>query len=225
MKTRKIIAIFPLVILVIFVILSSTGRIRFGYGLGDVFYYGFVYIVFLIYGIYFIIKRKKLDKVNLIFPFIAIIFCIYISLSMTVWRGTEYKWKGDVLAPTRKEIGKQVEERYKKRDQDKLEAKLTSLNEQIKEKPNDYNLRMDKGFFFLKNGKYQLALDEYKIAYEIDPENQIAHMEADYTFGLIIKEYEKKHQADTSKYELKKQIERLKKNYPFGTNTRMPNCS
>jgi hypothetical protein len=209
MKIRKVIVILPLVALSLFVSLSFAGRIAFGHGLGDIVYFGVGWLGFIIYGIYFIVKRKKLARVNLLFPLMAIAFCVWISLEMTIWSGPEARWNGRILSLTEKQ--------RKEITRKKKVTELASLNEQIKKKPNDYDLRMKKGFFLRRNGECQLALDEYKIAYEIDPENERTFREADYAHGLMVWQYEQAYQADTSNYKLKKQIEQLKKNYPFGT--------
>lgn len=205
MKTT--IKIFPLITLIIFSILLTMGRVRFGFGLGDIIYHGLVYIGLVIYGIYYITKKE-----NLIIPILATVLCGYLILTMTIWRGGEYRWNGDILAPTQetKEIRKQI----------KFDKKLTALNKQIELNPDDYNSRIEKGFFLRSNGKFELAIKVFKEAQEIDPKKYRAYWEAGYTFNLMkdfqntISEYEKAFQADTTKLKLKEQINRLKEKHP-----------
>ena len=211
MKMKKIIKILPLIILLILSILLMTGRVRFGFGLGDIVYHGLVYIGLIIYGIYFIVKKEIPQKTNLVFPILSIIFCGYLILTMTIWRGGEYRWNGDVLVPTQKT--------REERKQKEFENRLAELDRQIELNSNDYDLRVEKGFFLRSNGKYELAIEVLKKAQEIAPEKYKAYWEAGYAFSLMndyqntIREYEKAYQADTTKHKLKIQIERLQEKY------------
>lgn len=210
-KIKKIINILPLIILVILSILSITGRLRFGLGLADIIYHGLIYIGLIIYGIYFIAKKEVPERVNLLIPVLSIVFCGYLILSMTIWRGGEYNWNGDILAPTQKtrEIRKQKS----------IEERLVKFEKQIEKNPNDYDLRVEKGFFLRSNGEYELAIKSLKEAQEIDPKKYKAYWEAGYAYSLIkdyqntIREYEKAYQVDTTKQKLKTQIERLKEKH------------
>ncbi|MDB4769090.1 hypothetical protein OAG16_03325 [Saprospiraceae bacterium] len=211
MKMKKAIKILPLIVLAILSVLLMTGRVRFGLGLADIIYHGLIYIGFIIYGIYFIAKKEVSKSINLIFPILSIVFCGYLILSMTIWRGGEYRWNGDILAPTQKT--------REKRKQEKFEKRLAELERQIEKNPKDYDLRVDKGFFLRSNGKYELAIEVLKEAQEIAPENYKAYWEAGYAYSLMkdyentIREYEKAYQADTTKQKLKSQIGRLKEKY------------
>jgi len=211
MKMKKIIKILPLIILLIISILLMTGRVRFGFGLGDIVYHGLVYIGLIIYGIYFIVKKEIPQKTNLIFPILSIIFCGYLILTMTIWRGGEYLWNGDVLVPTQKT--------REERKQKEFENRLAELDRQIELNSNDYDLKVEKGFFLRSNGKYELAIEVLKKAQKIAPEKYKAYWEAGYAFSLMndyqntIREYEKAYQADTTKHKLKIQIERLQEKY------------
>ena len=98
---KQVILILPLVILSILSVFLASGSVRFGHGLGDMIYHGLGYSGLLIYGIYFLwTRRNKAQKKNLIFPIIANLFCGYLILSMTIWRGPEYRWNGDILVPS-----------------------------------------------------------------------------------------------------------------------------
>jgi len=214
MKTIKfmlLLQLIPLIILGILSILLITGRVRFGLGLGDIFYHGLIYIALIIYGIYFFTKKEIPDIMNLIFPIVSIMFCGYLILSMTIWRGGEYRWNGDILVPTHKTSEKRREEKFKQ--------KLAKFDKQIEENPNDYDLRVAKGFYLRSKGKYKLAIEVFKKAQEIKPKNYKAYWEAGYAYGLLddyensIKEYEKAYQIDPTNQQLKTQIEALKKKY------------
>ena len=211
MRIQKSIKILPLIILVALSLLSISGRVRFGLGLGDVVYHGLIYLGLLIYGIFFFITKETPKKRNLIFPIIVIGYCGYLILMMTIWRGVEYRWDGNILAPTQKTREKQKQLVF--------ESKLTEFNNQIKVNPNDYDLRVEKGFFLRSNGKYKLAIEEFTEAQKITPDKYIAYWEAGYAYSLMkdysnaIREYERAYQADTTKDKLKAQIERLKDKY------------
>jgi len=208
---KKIIKILPLIILGILAMLMMSGRARFGAGLGDIFYYGLVYIGLIGYGFYFLTEKEDAEKISLIIPILSIVFCGYLMLKMTIWRDPLYRWNGDILAPTEK-----TRENRKKQ---KFEYRLAEINKQIEVNPEDYDLRVEKGFFLRSNGKYELAIEELKKAQEIAPEKYKAYWEAGYAFWLMkdyqntIREYEKAYQADTTKHNLKAQIEGLKEKY------------
>jgi hypothetical protein len=97
------IKILPLIVLLILSILSISGNIHFRYGLGDIIYHGLIYIGLIVYEIYFIVKKENQESISLIFPILSIVFCGFLILSMTIWRGAEYPWNGDILAPKHKQ--------------------------------------------------------------------------------------------------------------------------
>jgi hypothetical protein len=94
---KQIIKILPLIILIILSILSMKGRLVFGSGLGDILFHGLIHIGLIIYGIYLILKKEKQQNISLIFPILSIVFCGYLILSMTIWRGVEYRWNGNIF--------------------------------------------------------------------------------------------------------------------------------
>ncbi len=97
---REVFQISPLIILGVLCLFLAIGRVRFGYGLADIIYYGLGYLGLIIYGIYFLwAKKSKPQKKGLIFPFLSIVFCSYLLLSMTFWRGPAYSWNGLILVP------------------------------------------------------------------------------------------------------------------------------
>ncbi len=136
---RQIIQILPLIILSVLSVFLASGKVRFGHGFGDILYHGLSYLGLFVYGAYFLWTRKnKLKERNFIFPILANLFCGYLILSMTIWRGHEYRWNGDILVPsmeTRNErkhkrleddlvkSKRQIENKFKE-DKEKLRAHL-----------------------------------------------------------------------------------------------------
>lgn len=211
MKMKKSIKILPLIILAILSILLMTERVRFGLGLADIIYHALIYIGLIIYGIYFIAKKKATENINLIIPVLPIAICGYFILSMTIWRGEEYRWDGDILASTQKTS--------EKRKQKEFDKRIIEFERKVEENPKDYNLRVEMGFYLRNEGEYELALKTLKKAQEINPEKYKAYWEAGYVSSLMkeykntIIEYERAYQTDTTKQKLKKQIEELKQKY------------
>ena len=208
---KKAIKILPLIILAILSVLLITGRVRFGLGLADIIYHGLIYIGLIIYGIYFIAKKEVSDNINLIIPVLSFAICGYLILSMTIWRGGEYRWDGDILAPAQKTI--------EKRKQKEFDRRITEFRRKVEENPNDYNLRVEMGFYLRSEREYELALKTLKKAQVINPEKYRAYWEAGYVYSLMedydntIIEYEKAFQTDPTKQKLKRQIEKLKEKY------------
>ena len=122
---KQVVQVLPLLLLSILAVFLSQGRVRFGHGLGDIVYHGVGYLGLLIYSVYFLWTRKnKTQKINLMFPVLSNVFCAYLILSMTIWRGHEYRWNGDVLAPSMKT--------RKERKQNKLDEILAQSKLQTK---------------------------------------------------------------------------------------------
>jgi hypothetical protein len=87
----------PVIIFGILVILLQTGRVRFGHGLGDIVDHGFVYLG-LILSVFLLIGKENVPpKVFQILSSLLIGFGIYLFLSMTIWRGGESSWNGNIL--------------------------------------------------------------------------------------------------------------------------------
>lgn len=80
-------------------------QVSFGLGLGDFIGYLVLYITTLAYLILTLILRKKRTKIlfpiSIIFFFLTIMIC----LKATIWRGSEYRWNGQLFyIPCLKEI-------------------------------------------------------------------------------------------------------------------------
>jgi hypothetical protein len=94
---KNIALLLPLLIFGILFGLLLNGNIRFGHGFGDVFYYSFIILGLILSLInYFILKMKKIIYAYFTVC-IFIIYAVLIFMKMTVWRGPEYLWNGDVI--------------------------------------------------------------------------------------------------------------------------------
>jgi len=208
---RKVIKILPLITLALLSVLLMTGRVRFGWGPADVIFHGLIYISLLTYVVYLIFKKEANSDISLIVPGLSIMVCVYLFMSMTFLRGGAYPWNGDILEPTQKEA--------QKRKQKKYEDDLALIDKQIEQSPRDYNLLLDKGYFLRNNGKYDLAIEVLSKAQQMEPDRYKAYWESGYAYSLkedyinAIVEYEKAYNADTTKYELRAQIIRMKEKY------------
>ncbi|MCH2231835.1 MAG: hypothetical protein MK105_15985 [Crocinitomicaceae bacterium] len=205
---KKAIIIIPIVLFSILTILSVMGRIRFGHGLGDMIYHPLIYLGILLSLINFAIFRNKQSNVVYLSTAILTSFFVLIFLKMTLWRGPEYSWNGDIIAPSSATI-----EKRKNKD---FNNKLEEYNERISAEPDNYELLVEKGFFLRSNGKYTEAIEIFKKAQSLDNEKYKAYWEAGYAFSLLedyesaVREYEKGYEIDTSNIRLKSTIESLK---------------
>jgi hypothetical protein len=77
---------------VIIIFLNLWGGLTYGYGLGDTYYIGrFVILVLVIGGGHIVIKK---DLITIILLFLLL---VYNLLLMTIYRGSEYPWNGEVF--------------------------------------------------------------------------------------------------------------------------------
>ena len=78
--------------------LASTGKLAFGHGLGDLSYFIFLWLMTIAYGIWLIFLQRMKDSYMSIGGIIifSLVFIILVY-SMTVGRGPEYRWNGDVF--------------------------------------------------------------------------------------------------------------------------------
>jgi hypothetical protein len=72
-------------------------HIAFGWGLGDLLWYGIMYILLITHLIITIRmqKQKSLNYLPLVLFFT--ITTIFICLRATIWRGVEYRWNGEIF--------------------------------------------------------------------------------------------------------------------------------
>lgn len=88
----KVICVFMWSVLLILGCFVFSGKVRFGYGLGDIIY-GFFLIIVSFVG--FVLTFKVMDKKSVAF-FSFFIFGIVLLL-ITVLRGSESPWDGNVF--------------------------------------------------------------------------------------------------------------------------------
>jgi hypothetical protein len=72
-------------------------HIAFGWGLGDIIWYGIMYFLFVTH---LVLTVKGKSKSNHYFGALTVIFfitTIYICLRATIWRGVEYRWNGNIF--------------------------------------------------------------------------------------------------------------------------------
>jgi uncharacterized protein YycO len=105
---KKAIEILPLPILIIISTLLLSGRIRFGLGLGDWFFHILTYSITIIYCGYFLIKAKAPKAVRIVMSISAFTFSIYLIFLMTIGRGPEYGWGGNILVTSKIEEKKSI---------------------------------------------------------------------------------------------------------------------
>ncbi len=205
---KKAIIILPFLLFSTLTLFSILGRIRFGYGLGDIIYYPFIYLgnILSIINIFYF-RNKQSNGTYISFSCLAIFFTL-IFLQMTIWRGPEYSWNGDIITPsiTTKE----------KRKAKKFEHRLEEYNNKIIEDLENYELLIKKGVFLRSNGRYKEAITTFKKAQSLDPKKYKAYWEAGYAYSLLkdyknaVIEYEIAFEIDTSNIRLRKSIEFLK---------------
>lgn len=80
-------------------LLFLLSEITFGYGLGDLYFLIMVILFFLVFTALRIIiaKNKQHFFLNSIFITLMLATIVYFSLKLTVYRGPEYKWNGDLF--------------------------------------------------------------------------------------------------------------------------------
>ena len=96
---------FYLIWLISLIFLSMTAVITFGHGLGDL--YDLINLVILstvLFVFYFIIFKIFKNKSSKILNLLKIIYYLYItfiiilfSLKLTLFRGSEYSWNGNIF--------------------------------------------------------------------------------------------------------------------------------
>ena len=71
-------------------------KIAFGWGLGDLIWYGIMYLLLFIHLILTLRYRNQDDKLKKI-AIVFFILIISICLKATIWRGVEYPWNGKIF--------------------------------------------------------------------------------------------------------------------------------
>src|SRR5262245_7250811 len=101
MKTWRIINAIVLGILVSISIVGTFFKhISWGWGLGDLLAYGFLYFITIIHFV-LTIRTRSVDRgrnmvLSIVFFCLTVLFC----LKATIWRGGEYRWNGKIFYDT-----------------------------------------------------------------------------------------------------------------------------
>lgn len=72
-------------------------HISFGWGLGDLIWYGIIYSLTITHLLITLQTRKKNSSQYFPLAIFFLITTIYICLKATIWRGAEYKWNGEIF--------------------------------------------------------------------------------------------------------------------------------
>jgi hypothetical protein len=90
-----------LTILIFQIVICSLGtfykHIAFGWGLGDLIWYGLMYILLLVHLVLTIKGKAKPIQYFRVLTIIFLISTTYICLKATIWRGVEYRWNGNIF--------------------------------------------------------------------------------------------------------------------------------
>ncbi len=74
------------------------GSVTFGYGLGDWLYVVAAISIWIAISIIVLIKRRKSEGIiQLVITAVMIIVTVYLVLKVTLFRGLEYGWNGDLF--------------------------------------------------------------------------------------------------------------------------------
>ncbi len=96
-----------LTVLLIQALILSLGifyrHISFGWGLGDLFWYGFIIISLLTHFILTLAFKKKLNRIRTL-TIIFLTITIFVCLKATVWRGDEYRWNGKIFYESNEKV-------------------------------------------------------------------------------------------------------------------------
>jgi hypothetical protein len=71
-------------------------HIAFGWGLGDLLWYGIMYLLLIIHLILTLRYRNQDNHLKII-AIVFFILIIFICLKATIWRGVEYPWNGKIF--------------------------------------------------------------------------------------------------------------------------------
>jgi hypothetical protein len=96
----KTINIILLSFLILLLLLTLTGKLTFGHGLGDLFYVVLIaFIVLIHFTITLILRKKKIEKYWLSIIIASSTVCFLVVYETTIGRGAEHTWNGKVFLP------------------------------------------------------------------------------------------------------------------------------
>jgi hypothetical protein len=79
-------------------LLSVAGKLAFGHGLGDFIYCIFLWLMTIAFAVLFLVLRKKSSsKIAVIVTIIFACVLLFLVFSMTIGRGAEYRWNGNIF--------------------------------------------------------------------------------------------------------------------------------
>ena len=99
MRSTFIITYIVYTVVSIFIVSGSLlGYLSFGYGLGDIMYLIITAILWIIITILVLVNRKAEKSSSLVILTVTMIICIvFLILKITIDRGPEYRWNGDLF--------------------------------------------------------------------------------------------------------------------------------
>ncbi|HTB30646.1 MAG TPA: tetratricopeptide repeat protein [Bacteroidia bacterium] len=155
--------LFSIIFFIVVPLLSFSGILAFGYGLGDITYEIPIIIgATALIAIFIIFRNIDFDKqiVAAIIGIFILSFFIIITIRLfTFGRGPEFKWDGHIfLASTKHDRVKQ-----------EFDSEMKMLNDSINKNPNNYSAYFEKGFQLRAQGKFNESINEYKNALKINP--------------------------------------------------------
>jgi len=211
-KVLKIISLITFVFFALVLLFMLGGKLTFGWGLGDLFYFYFQSAWLLILVICFAILIKKKITFNGfslgLFPFILLLSIFLSVKAFTVDRGSGYPWNGKIFMLSNNEL-----EQLKKEE---FESTIDSLDKLIQHNLNDYKTITAKGKFLNENEKWDLSIEEFKKALGIN------HKYFDALYGLgdsycgiekyveAVREFEKAKLIDSTRENVSNRIRNLK---------------
>lgn len=96
-RISKILNLIYLVWTIVILTLIFCGKVTFGQGIGDFFYLVILIVSQIVFGyLFFKSLRNKID-LSIVIPVLQIIIVLLFTLKMTIWRGIEYPWNGNVF--------------------------------------------------------------------------------------------------------------------------------
>lgn len=162
MRIHNWILTITIIYFVLIAYLSGFGPLTFGAGLGDLAYFFLIILWIIVLGIYFLIIRLKnivLKPIVLRLIIVALMgSCVYTTLELTYWRDGLYPWNGRILMMSHEEF-LQIE-------QEKLNAKVDSLEQVVRTNPNDYKSRTRQGYILNEIENWDLAIETFNKAIE-----------------------------------------------------------
>lgn len=106
---NKYYSIFLLAILIFFSVNLIIGNINFGYWIADILYEFILIVITIVFSIAILVNWKS--KVRfLVSNCILSIPAIWIILMATFWRGSDYRWNGEIFYPSKSSIRMKADE-------------------------------------------------------------------------------------------------------------------